>query len=142
MRPAVVPRARTLRFAITPMIDIVFLLIIFFLVASHFVKSETQAPVELPQATLAAQDEEVNPRRIIVTVSPVGEYSVANRGYTLAEVQAMIESDRRDSPAEGREIRIRGDRDTPYEYIKPLLLACARAGIRDVSFSVMPAESP
>ncbi len=139
MKPAVATRSRTLRFAITPMIDIVFLLIIFFLVATHFVKSETQTPVELPEASLATLEEEVRPQRVIVTVSPVGEYSIAGRVVTRAELEAILQhAEARETHAKEREVRIRGDRATPYEFVKPILLACARAGIRDVSFSVMP----
>lgn len=139
MKPAVATRSRTLRFAITPMIDIVFLLIIFFLVATHFVKSETQTPVDLPEASLATLEEEVRPQRVIVTVSPVGEYSIAGRVVSRAELEAILQpADAREPQAEEREVRIRGDLATPYEFVKPILLACARAGIRDVSFSVMP----
>ena len=61
-----------LRVNITPLIDVVFLLIIFFLVASHFIRSETREPVNLPEATQGEDEESENPRRLVVTVNREG----------------------------------------------------------------------
>ena len=38
------------------------------------------------------------------------------------------------------QVRIRSDRSVPYRFVEPILLACARAGIWDVSFAVYRAE--
>lgn len=142
MKAALVPRSRSLRFAITPMIDIVFLLIIFFLVSTHFVQSETQAPVELPLATQASSEEEVVPQRLVITVSADGTYTVSGRVLIWPDIEAMIlQSGKNDEPAAEREIRIRGDRATQYEFIKPILIACAQVGITRISFSVLPDQS-
>ena len=140
MKPAVSPRSRNLRFAITPMIDIVFLLIIFFLVATHFVKSETQSPVDLPEATQAEAHDEASADRIVVTVSPDGVYSVGARAITWTDLEAMILRPEQGGGEAEREVRIRGDRQTPYQFIKPILLACAQGNVRKVSFSVLPSS--
>ncbi|MBR9801011.1 MAG: ExbD/TolR family protein [Rubinisphaera brasiliensis] len=141
MRTASSPRSRTLRFAITPMIDIVFLLIIFFLVATHFVKSETLDPVNLPEATQATDPDESVPSRLVVTVSAEGKYSVNGRPFSWEELKVLIESlDAGDDPDSEREVRIRADAKATYAKVKPILLACAEAGVQKVSFSVMPAE--
>ncbi len=144
MKTAKVPRSRSLRFMITPMIDIVFLLIIFFLVTTHFVKSETLETVDLPAATLAAHEEEVAARRLVITITKEGEYLAAGRVLTWPQLEGIILETEHDAgkskEKKEREVRIRGDAASRYELVKPILLACAQAGIRKVSFAVVPAE--
>jgi len=141
MRTSSAPRSRTLRFAITPMIDIVFLLIIFFLVATHFVKSETLDPVNLPEATQATDPDEATPSRLVITVSAEGNYSVNGRPLTWDELKPLILAlEPGEEPDSEREVRIRADAKATYEKVKPIMLACAEAGVRKVSFSVTPTE--
>ena len=59
---------RGLQFNITPLIDVVFLLIIFFLVASHFIRNEQVEQVELPVAT-QGRDEEESASRVVITIA-------------------------------------------------------------------------
>ena len=144
MKTAKVPRSRSLRFMITPMIDIVFLLIIFFLVTTHFVQSETLETVDLPAATQATNEKEIATHRLVITINKKGEYLVAGRVISWPQLEGII------LEAEGgvgklkenkrREVRIRGDAASRYELVKPILMACAQAGIRKVSFAVVPAE--
>lgn len=145
MKTAKVHRSRSLRFVITPMIDIVFLLIIFFLVASHFVKSETQEAVDLPAATQAAHLQESSPRRLVITITDQEVYLVAGRDITWPELEGIIlETEDRSgklNEKNEREVRIRGDASSQYQLVKPILMACAQAGIQKVSFAVVPAES-
>ncbi|MEX0701139.1 MAG: biopolymer transporter ExbD [Planctomycetales bacterium] len=130
-------RGHGLAFNITPLIDIVFLLIIFFLAASHFARSETAEAVELPQATQGIDDEEPNVRRLIVTVTADQRLLVQGRDAPLAEVERLLIAGRQEAPGPF-EVRIRTDRTVPYHVIEPILLACARHGIADVKFAVVP----
>jgi biopolymer transport protein ExbD len=128
-------------FDMTPMIDVVFQLIIFFLVASHLAQQETQLELDLPKATSGhrtADDEDL--RRVVVNVlpdeSPAGQILVSGRRMTAAELTRLIgyESQR----AEKRlEVRIRSHRKAPFAQIEPILLACARAGVWRVTFAVV-----
>lgn len=139
MKIASVTRSRSLRFAITPMIDVVFLLIIFFLVTAHFVKSETQATVELPVAQAANRLEETEANRLVITITAEGDYSVLGRTVSWPELEAIILSYEQGSGQTEREIRIRGDQVVKYQLVKPILIASAQAKISKLSFSVMPA---
>jgi len=137
MKPAAAPRSRSLKFAITPMIDIVFLLIIFFLVSTHFVKSETLAEVDLPAAS-EAENEEVSSRRMTVTVLADGSYSTGNRPIKWTDLEAKLLSIEKPSEDEEEfEVRIRSDKQTPYKFVKRILEICAQAGITKISFTVI-----
>ena len=57
---------RGFAFNITPLIDVVFLLIIFFLVASHFIRHENVERIELPLASKAEEDEESATRMVVL----------------------------------------------------------------------------
>ncbi|MBW3543820.1 MAG: biopolymer transporter ExbD [Planctomycetes bacterium] len=129
-------RRSGLRFNITPLIDVVFLLIIFFLVASHFVRTETAEAVDLPSATQEAAQVEESPRLLVITVRADGSLSVRGREATSAEVDAMIAAGHTEDGGEF-EVRIRGDRSVPYRAIEPLLVSCARAGVTNVKFAVV-----
>ena len=127
---------QSLRFNITPLIDIVFLLIIFFLVASHFVRNENVEAVELPRATQHQADLDESPRRLVVTITADHQMQVAGKPVDLLAVEQMIVAGREADPNRF-EVRIRGDRTVPYELIKPILVACARARVSDVKFAVL-----
>ena len=123
-----------LRFNITPLIDVVFLLVIFFLVASHFSRMEPAEAVELPSATQTAEDE--NPRRLTITIQQDGDYYVGARQVTIDEISRMIEQGAGDRP-ETYAVRIRGDRETPYAFVEPIMIACIRNQVTTFGFNVL-----
>lgn len=130
-----------LKFNITPMIDVVFNLIIFFLAASHLARSEALEQVELPEAGTSQPEQAELQRRLIVTITADEKLRVSGSEYKLPQIEQLIVAERGD-PAQGRdfEVRIRTDRRVPYRTIEPLLLACARAGVSKVKFAVLPNE--
>lgn len=130
-------RRHGLSFNITPLIDIVFLLIIFFLAASHLARSEAQTPINLPVAT-QTQDENQPPRRIVVTVTADGAMQVGPRTVDLAEIEQMLLARQLDGAEPDLAVHIRADRSVPYRDIEPIMLACARAGITEIGFAVLP----
>ena len=127
-----------LRFNITPLIDVVFLLIIFFLVASHFVRSEQAEPVELPLATGGDVDNEQAPYRLTVTIGPDGSLFVNGEPQTEAEVKLRIEELGPAAKAAGvaPEVRLRGHKDGQYGEMRKLIEHCAAQDIRSIRFAV------
>ncbi|QDT31620.1 ExbD/TolR family protein [Thalassoglobus polymorphus] len=134
MRLPVRSRKHGLKVDITPLIDVVFLLVIFFLVASHFAKSEPTEVVELPTATQSTDDE--NPRRLIVTVNSAGEYYVNAEQVQMGQIEEMIQDGAEGDP-ETYAVRIRGDRTTPYSAIEPIMLICPKYGVTKFGFHVI-----
>jgi len=132
----------SLGFNMTPMIDVVFLLIIFFLVSSHLVRQDTQMESEelnLPQADSGRPADADLARRVVVNVLPDpasgGRFVVGGRPMQSDELHKLIAY--RDRSGRRMEVRIRADRTVPYRVVEPLMIACARAGVWKVTFAVV-----
>lgn len=139
MRVPVQRRRRGLKFNITPLIDIVFLLIIFFLVASHFVQSDATESVDLPLAASARDDAEEAPRRLVITVLADGTLLFRGQAMAVEELQGLIGTEGTEDP-DSTEVWIRSDRQATWDRIEPIMLACASGGIRNIRFAVIHAE--
>jgi len=129
-------REHGLRFDITPLIDVVFQLIIFFLVATRLVRNESLEDVELPVATQQDREDETA-RRLVVTVTDDSKLHVGAQVVPLQEVEQLILAGKLKSKGGDYEVRIRTDRSVPYGDIEPLLLACAKAGVTNVKWAVL-----
>jgi biopolymer transport protein ExbD len=120
-----------LDFNITPLIDIVFLLIIFFLTVSHFARSENLEQVALPEAT--QDDTDNSSQRLIVTITSDGRLHVGSREIDLPNLELMIQAGLEEH-SEALEVHIRADRQAVYRDVEPVILACARNGVRKVKW--------
>ncbi|KAA0133651.1 MULTISPECIES: ExbD/TolR family protein [Gimesia] len=136
MRIPTRPRQAGIRFNITPLIDIVFLLIVFFLAATHLTQNEKLEAVELPEASQNETEPEEAPRRIIITITPDEKLHLRGNDISPEELDAQLISLDEDKRKE-TEIRIRGDRHIPYRIVERVLISCARAGISNVQFAVL-----
>ncbi len=112
----------------TPMIDIVFLLLIFFLVATTFREEEREMQVALPFASSSAPISTML-KEFIVNVMEDGTIIVGGRRIDEAELQAMV----RDAVAVNPEqkVTVRGDRGTAYANIIKVLDTCKSEGIQE-----------
>jgi len=118
----------------TPMIDVVFLLIIFFLVSSHLAKQETQMEMDLPAADSGNQAVE-SKDRLVVNVLENGSISIKGRTVPSGQLQQRF-AQHLQKAGPNLEVRIRSDRTTSFKFVEPVLLNCARAGIWNVTFAV------
>jgi biopolymer transport protein ExbD len=132
-------RGGDLGFNMTPMIDVVFLLIIFFLVSSHLAKQEVQMPLPLPTAISGAPPAETAPRRVTINLLGDGRLMLAGKPIESGELQQRLAAARVESGTDV-EVRIRSDRQVPYRDVEKILLACARAGVWNVAFAVFRPE--
>jgi biopolymer transport protein ExbD len=117
-----------------PMIDMVFLLLIFFMVASHLTAME-RIPVSLPVADKAKVPEEARDRQLItVTAEANGEaaYYMNLQKVDIKELSAAIAQQQ--AKDENVRIYLRADRQVRHKYIKAVMEACAEAGIADIIF--------
>jgi biopolymer transport protein ExbD len=117
----------------TPMIDVTFLLIIFFLVSSHLAKQENFLPLDLPTAGTSHPDFSDRPT-LTVQVLANGDYQVGGQMMEIEQVRRTIAS-RIKSEGAAIRVRIRTDRMAAYQFIAPLLKVCATSG-STVVFSV------
>jgi biopolymer transport protein ExbD len=128
-----------LGFNMTPMIDVVFLLIIFFLVSSHLAKQESQMPLPLPVAESGREPPDDTRPRVTVNVTSDGVMTLGGRRMEAAELTARL-AERLAEAGKDLEVRIRGDRTVNYRHVEPIMLSCARSGIWNVTFAVYRAE--
>ncbi|MFT7642852.1 MAG: biopolymer transport protein ExbD [Pirellulaceae bacterium] len=127
-------------FNMTPMIDVVFLLIIFFLVSSHLAKQESQMELPLPAADSGSlPDEQSTNPRITVNVLNDGAMMLSGRAIKAAELQEVLVA-KKAKVGPDLEVRIRGDRKAAYQFVEPIMLSCARSGIWNVTFAVYRTE--
>lgn len=123
----------------TPMIDVVFLLIIFFLLSSHLARQEAQLPLPLPIAESGqrAIDQEA---RVVVNLRLDGTIIVSGNSVSADELQSYLQQ-RMGRVGQDLQLRVRSHREVPYQYVKPVLLAAARAGLWNVHFAVIRGTS-
>lgn len=129
-------RQQGIRFNITPLIDIVFLLIVFFLAATHLTQNEKLEAVELPLASQHESEPEEAPRRMIITITLDKKLHLRGKEISAEELDAQLLSID-DTKRKETEIRIRGDQRIPYQIVERVLISCARAGISNVQFAVL-----
>jgi biopolymer transport protein ExbD len=122
-------------FNMTPMIDVVFQLIIFFLLSSHLARQEKQLPLPLPAAASGKPEAADNRPRLTVNVLADGTLLVASQPIALEHLVSLLR-ERRATHGEELEVRIRGDRSVLYSRIEPVLLCCVQAGIWNVAYAV------
>ncbi len=122
-------------FNMTPMIDVVFQLIIFFLVSSHLAKQEVQLKLPLPVAGTGKTDKADNKPRLTVNVLADGTLLLAGRQVTADELRSRL-AERLGDLGQDVEVRIRGDRSVAYRHVEPVMLSCAKAGIWNVTYAV------
>jgi biopolymer transport protein ExbD len=118
----------------TPMIDVVFLLIIFFLVSSHLAKRETRVPMELPIAG-SHQIDDVAVNRITINVDRDQRIQMGGTIVTADRVAEFLANYERQNNSVAA-VRIRTDKTVPYGAVEPLLRNIAQAGIVDITFAV------
>jgi biopolymer transport protein ExbD len=119
-----------------PMIDMVFLLIIFFMVASHTIQVDNPE-IDLPIAQNAKVPEELSDRRSI-TIKSDGVIYVGNTPTPLEKVQTQIEDARKKIP--GLKVYVRAAGNTKFKAVREAMEACAQAGAAEVLFATYEQE--
>lgn len=113
---------------LTPIIDMVFLLLIFFLVATTFQQEEREMQIALPFAGSAAPISTIL-QDLIINVDADGKIILGGRFIDTEELRSIITSAMKNNPEQ--KVTIRGDRGTPYANIVSVLDICKHAGIQE-----------
>lgn len=117
---------------LAPMIDIVFLLLIFFIVTWQFTRSETELDVSVPTAQEGADPER---QRGEIIINILGDGTIRIEGTTV-DLPALLEKlSSIASQFENQPVRIRGDGTVEYQRIVEVIDTCQKAGIWNISFA-------
>jgi len=120
------------QFQITPMIDVVFLLLCFFITTAVFSQWEYEIDIVLPTATSGKIPDRL-PGEVIVNVDRDGAITVNRNTLTPADLLDRLARLARLFP--GQPIVIRADRATSYEHVMAVMDACRQADIWNLSFA-------
>jgi biopolymer transport protein ExbD len=113
----------------TPMLDVVFILLIFFIVTASFVK-EAGIDVNRPEAATAVKKERAN---ILVAISDKGDIWINKRKVDVRSVQANIERLKAENP-QGTVV-IQADKKSTTETLIKVMDSARAAGVYDVSIA-------
>ncbi len=123
---------------LAPMIDVVFLLMIFFLVASKLDEADRAIDVVLPDAA-AAKPLTSRPREFVVNIDRGGGYYAGARPVQLDELRDLLRQATADNP-QRQTVILRADEDTAHKFVVGAMDACVQAGIEDYQVQSAPAE--
>ena len=123
---------------LTPMIDVVFLLIIFFMVATSFAEMERDIELELPEVA-AAKALTAAPKQRVVSVRADGQIRLDGEDVTLAELTRRLSVAKSEYPE--LSVVIRGDASCAFQHIAASMAACKEAQISELGITVRVAEN-
>ena len=118
---------------LTPMIDVLFLLIIFFMVATKFGDLERNVELQVPEVAEAG-DATPPPRPLVVSVFADGQVDFDGQPVTLSELTARLAEarNRLGDPA----VVIRGDAQCAFQDVASALGACRAADVSELGITV------
>ena len=118
----------------TPMLDVVFIMLIFFIVTASFVK-EAGIDVNRPEAATAVKKERAN---ILVAISDTGEIWINKRQIDVRAVQGNIERLKAENPQGS--VVIQADKKATTDMLIKVMDASRAAGAFDVSIAAQDAS--
>lgn len=119
---------------LAPLIDIVFLILIFFMVTSVYGALESEVDITLPTADSAIQSER-NRGEIFINLRADGAIIVNDQEHTVPELQELL--DRVADLFPGGAVIIRGDQSAMLGRAIEVLDCCRKADIQNVSFAAL-----
>lgn len=118
---------------LTSMIDVLFLLIIFFMVATKFDEMERNIQVAVPQVGQAGE-ELSPPEPLVVAVTADGHLALNGESLTEAELVQRLAAAR--TPLTEPSVVIHGDAKCPFQHVAAALGACRQAGVSELGITV------
>ena len=118
---------------LTSMIDVVLLLVIFFMVATKFADLERDIALQVPQVSDGGALTPA-PEKRVVNVYRDGRISLDREFVSLGELQRRLTAARAEYAGLG--VVVRGDAEGPFQNVASALNACRQAGIAEMGISV------
>lgn len=125
------PNADEVGFQLAPMIDMTFLLLIFFMVTTRITDQQRLVEIDLPVARHAAIPEDLSDREVI-NLDSAGGIFLGERPADMPALKDFLRHRYIEFPP--LRLYIRADRQTPARRIKEIMAAAAEAGALEVIF--------
>ena len=127
----VVPAEEEAEINLTPMLDVVFIMLIFFIVTAVFVK-EPGIQVDRPEATTAMVPDSA---AIFIAISALNEIWIDQRSVDVAGLRPVIERLHAENPEGG--VVIQADNEAQNEYVLAAMDAAKEAGVNDITLAAV-----
>lgn len=139
----------------TAMIDIVFLLIIFFMTVTEMTKLDRIAGIQLPVANQAYVSDDIEADKVVINLHwdagkskrtvyyrnvPVSLEQLRNYLHIAAEKKRKAESAGGGLAPSDQAVVIRADRALPFRFVQDVMLECANEGLWKVSLMALQVE--
>ena len=124
--------SRPAALALTSMLDVIFLLLCFFVTASVFSQWESEISIQLPAAATAEQPSRL-PGEIIVNLAKNGDVTVNGKMLALPDLESRLARISKFYP--GQPVIIRADRDVKYESLVKVIDTCRAADVWNFSLA-------
>ena len=118
--------------ALTSMLDVIFLLLCFFVTVSVFSQWENEISIQLPAATTAQEPDRL-PGEIVVNLSKEGRVSVNGLKLELDDLKKRLSHISKFYP--GQPVIIRADKETRYESLVGVIDTCRAADVWNFSLA-------
>ena len=123
---------------LTPLIDVVFLLLIFFMVSTTF-EHQSRIQIELPEATAEATAQEDDTLEIMVDAQ--GRYFIGDQQVINSELKTLKTAIRKAVGNRGElPVTIRADANTPHQAVIRVLDATSQLGLTHISLATSKIE--
>ena len=124
---------------LAPMIDVVFLLLIFFIVLWNYARFETEIDISVPAAS-AGENPERTIGEIVVNVKKEGQIIIEGVEKTETETLEMFNNIVAAYPDQA--LILTGDKEASFDHIVKILNLCKKANIWNISFATSQPENP
>lgn len=124
-------------FPMTPMIDMVFLLLVFFMTVSTLAQADRRVKLDLPESAQSDVPEDLSDRGTI-SLDAEGVIYLGATEQSLESMQAAIKASLAENP--DLRIQVRSDQATAYSDVKKVLRACAEVGAYEVIYATYQAR--
>jgi len=134
------PPAPTVR--LTPMVDVVFLLLVFFMTVAQLSEVAARPEVRPPTSSKAELRERLAPGTVVVTVPEpqAGEpasYAVWDRRVSADELESLLARHLAERAGKPYPVLIAADAGTDFAAVRRVMKACVGAGLADVSLEAV-----
>lgn len=121
---------------ITPLIDVILLLIIFFMTVSHIAQTEIEL-LDLPESAQADTMVKEEQKRVIINIHADGVITVFGKDLSLEQIREVLKEEKIKTNAQDIRVLIRADRTSEWEIIKKVLTLCREENLRRIRVAVL-----
>jgi biopolymer transport protein ExbD len=121
----------TFEMPLVPMIDMMLVILIFFMVATTLKDTKPELPVQLPDSAASIKTQ-VDPKQLVIGIDQLGTRFIDGNPITTENLRIRLQQAAAQDPLQP--VRLDIDRNTRYEQIVEILDLCEFEGLKNVAF--------